>query len=112
MIKPPDPRTLVVDLIPRSICAVQVAAVIADSWGIVSWGWNHVGSGFGLHAECHAIQRANKSRLKRGATLYVASVRRKHGRPIMSKPCQDCQTMIDAYNLYVTYRDAHNIWIG
>ena len=38
MILPSDPRRLAVDLLPRSRCAVQVAAVIADSFGIFSWG--------------------------------------------------------------------------
>lgn len=33
-----DPRELVVDLLPRSSCAVQVAAVITDRHGIFSWG--------------------------------------------------------------------------
>ena len=38
MILPADPRRLAVDLLPRSRCAVQVAAVIADGFGIFSWG--------------------------------------------------------------------------
>ena len=65
MIKPADPRQLAVDLLPRSTCLVQVAAVIADKRGIFSWGWNSSGvTGYGEHAEAAAIRRANKRRLR------------------------------------------------
>ena len=56
MLKPRDPRELAIDLLPRSTCAVQVAAVLADANGIFGWGWNSAGSGFGEHAEAAAFR--------------------------------------------------------
>jgi pyrimidine deaminase RibD-like protein len=109
MIKPRDPRELVIDLLPRSICSVQVAAVLADSFGIFSWGWNSVGSGTGEHAEAAAVRRANKRRLE-GATLYVASRRKRNSKTINSKPCDECSLIIRSWNLKVVYRDADGTW--
>lgn len=111
MYKPDDPRELVLDLIPRSICEVQVAAVIADRHGIFAWGWNSAGAGLGLHAETHAIQRANKRRLS-GATIYVASVRSRNNKTVFSKPCVECQRLLDKWDsLQVVFRDAEGNWI-
>lgn len=94
MIKPSDPRQLAVDLLDRSICAVQVAAVISDNRGIFAWGWNSSGpTGFGQHAECHCILRANRDRAV-GATLYVAARRRRNGKPVLAMPCDDCARFI------------------
>lgn len=104
MIKPRDPMELAIDLLPRSICSVQVAAVISDDTGIFSWGWNSVGNGFGEHAEAAAIRRANKKRI-RGATIYVASQRARNEKVICSKPCPDCQGKINNWGLKVVYRD-------
>lgn len=110
-----NPRELTIDLLPRSTCAVQVAAVIADKHGIHSWGWNSVGpSGFGMHAEHHALIRANRKRLKR-STLYVTSARtRRKGswpNPILSKPCAECESMIRAYGVrHVIYSDNKMNW--
>ena len=109
MFKPRDPKELVIDLIPRSVCSVQVAAVIVDPYGIHSWGWNSVGTGFGEHAEAAAIRRANKKRLK-GSTIYVASVRNRNNKAINSKPCPDCSRLILKWGLTVIYRDADNHW--
>lgn len=95
MIKPDDPRELAIDLLPRSICAVQVAAVLADGHGIFAWGWNSVGNGLGEHAEAAAIRRANKKRLK-GATIYIASQRKRNKKAICSKPCPSCWGVIEA----------------
>ena len=113
MIKPDDPRKLAEDLLSRSTCAVQVAAVIADNAGIFSWGWNHQGfGGFGAHAEVEAIRRANKKRLS-GATIYVASKRRKSGNALLSKPCDECQKWLWAYGIgQVVYRDKEGVWRG
>lgn len=113
MVKPSDPRQLTLDLLPRSICSVQVAAVIADKRGIFSWGWNSVGSGFGEHAEVAAIRRANKRRL-RGATIYVATQRMRSFGPKMvnSMPCFGCEALIMKRGLNVVYRDARGIWYG
>ena len=110
MIKPSDPRDLVVDLIPRSTCCVQVSAVIADNRGIFAWGWNSPGGGYGEHAEMAAIRRSNKNRLH-GATIYVGSVRQRTGKSIKSKPCPDCQYIIDKYELQVVWRNANEEWI-
>ena len=110
MIKPSDPRKLAVDLLPRSICSVQVAAVIADDSGIFSWGWNSVGSGLGEHAEAAAIRRANKDRLET-ATIYVAAQRNRNGKIVLSKPCEDCAKRLRAAGIYlVYYRLASGRW--
>lgn len=98
MIKPDDPRQLAEDLLDRSTCAVQVAAVIADRHGIFSWGWNSVGDGFGEHAEAAAIRRANKKRLA-GSTIYVASRRRKSKNTLLSRPCDHCLALLRAYGI-------------
>lgn len=109
MIKPNDPRELAIALLSRSICSIQVAAVIADSHGIFSWGWNSVGSGHGEHAEAAAIRRANKKRLD-GATIYVATRRARNKKIINSRPCESCQGIIDNWNLTAIYRDSDNVW--
>lgn len=111
MLKYRDPRDLVIRLIQRSTCTVQVAAVISDNHGILSWGQNNVGfDGLGEHAEAHAIRKSNRKRLK-GATIWVASIRNRNSKVINSKPCADCQRLIDKYGLKVVYRDATNKWI-
>lgn len=109
MFKPSDPRDLVIDLIPRSICQIRVAAVIADKWGISSWGWNGVSSGYGEHAEAAAIRRSNRKRLK-GSTIYVAGEWRDRERAVKSKPCEACQALIDKWGLKVVYRDKDGVW--
>jgi len=88
-----EPEELTVDLLSRSTCNVQVAAVLADKEGIFSWGWNGVGGGYGMHAEVHCLLRANRKRMA-GATLYVASQRNRNSKPITSKPCWECEAMI------------------
>lgn len=110
MIKPSDPRQLAIDLLARSICSVQVAAVLVDNWGIFGWGWNSVGSGFGEHAEAAAIRRSSKTR-SRTSTIYVASQRKRNGKTVMSKPCDDCMKrlknrLVDT----IWYRDADGSW--
>ena len=90
---PADPRDLAVDLLPRSICSVQVAAVLTDKHGIYSWGWNNVGTCYGMHAEIHCLLRANRKRLP-GSTLYVASQRQRNLKPVTSKPCLECAAAI------------------
>jgi pyrimidine deaminase RibD-like protein len=110
MIKPRDPRELAIDLLPRSICSVRVAAVLADGYGIFCWGWNNPGEGFGQHAEAHAIMRANKRRL-RWATIYVASERARNDKAIMSKPCVECQKLVSKWDLEVVYRNGKGEWV-
>lgn len=110
MRKPATPSQLAEDILHRSKCLVQVGAAIADNHGIISWGWNSVGNGEGLHAEAHAILRANRKRLE-GATIYVASKRRKNGKVVTSKPCEDCQRLIDKVGLTVYWRSPLREWI-
>jgi len=109
VIKPDDPRQLAIDLLARSPCSVQVAAVITDRHGIFSWGWNSIGDGFGEHAEIAAIRRANKKRLD-GAVIWVASRRRKSGNTVISKPCEHCQALINAWGLCEVWRDKDGEW--
>jgi deoxycytidylate deaminase len=109
MRKPASAKELAIDILARSNCSVMVGAAIEDHTGIVSWGWNSVGSGYGLHAEVHAIQRANRRRLA-GATLYVASMRARTNKSITSKPCPDCQRLIDKWGLRIVWRDANEEW--
>jgi deoxycytidylate deaminase len=94
----------------RSICAVQVGAVLVDDYGIFSWGWNSVGDGFGEHAEVSCLRRANLKR-QPGSTLFVASQRRKHGKAITSKPCEKCQGWIEARGIEeVWWRGGDGLW--
>lgn len=109
MRKPTDTRQLAIDILERSKCLVQVGATIADNTGIISWGWNGVGLGFGIHAEAHAILRANKRRLF-GATIYVASKRKRNSKIVTSKPCVDCQRLIAKWELRVMWRDSDGVW--
>lgn len=103
MIIPRDPRELAIDLLPRSTCRVQVAAVVADSHGIFGWGWNSMGSsGLGEHAEASAFRRANRDRLEY-ATLYVASRRQRNNKWVMSRPCELCEKLIRKYDLFEVY---------
>lgn len=112
MLKPDDPRELAADLLSRSICRVQVAAVIADNVGIVAWGWNSVGTGDGIHAEAHAISRCNRDRLNAHSTIYVASIRKANGKMVPSKPCPECAYLIGKHGLKVVWRDASGEWIS
>lgn len=110
MIKPSDPRQLAIDLMARSICSVQVAAVVADYYGIFGWGWNSVGGGFGEHAEAAAIRRSSKKRL-RNSTLYVASQRKRNGKMVYSLPCYECRCVIAKNHIGdVYYRDDNGHW--
>ena len=105
------PSELAVDLLERSICSVQVASVIADKHGIHSWGHNHSGpTGFGLHAEVHALLRSNRKRLAK-STLYVCAKRKKSGSIVMAKPCAMCAKMISKVGK-VVYRDKKGDWVN
>jgi hypothetical protein len=85
-----NPQELVVQLLKRSTCSVQVAAVLADKHGIHSWGWNSSGrTGMGEHAEAMCLRRANPARVPH-STLYVAARRKKSGRAVLSCPCTAC----------------------
>ncbi len=66
--------------------------------------------GYGEHAEAGAIRRSNRKRLK-GATIWVASIRNRNNKVINSKPCSDCQRLINKHGLKVVYRGADGIWV-
>ena len=106
-----DPREIATTLLRRSTCAVQVGAVIEDGWGVFGWGWNSSGrTGYGMHAEDHALARSNKGRLG-GATLYVAARRRRNGKVVTARPCPDCQGLIQNWGIgRVWYRDGNGVW--
>lgn len=111
IVKKAHPSELAVDLLSRSVCAVQVAAVLQDSWGILSWGWNSMGpDGLGLHAERHCLLRANRKRV-RYAILWVAARRKRNGKTVTARPCGDCQRMIAGMGVgIVFYRDGEGKW--
>lgn len=110
MLKGDDPRQLAVDLLPRSICTVQVGCALTDAGGsIIAWGWNGVGTGLGKCAERHAIERANRRRLFFGH-IYVASQWRNRDKFAPAKPCKACKHIIDKYNLEVHWRDKEGRW--
>lgn len=97
MIKNKDYKELTRMIALRSSCKVQVGAIIYDSYGIFSWGWNHAGpTGLGMHAEVHAIKRANPTRLIQ-ATILVYAIRK--NRVIISQPCFNCTKRIEKFNL-------------
>ena len=111
MKKPVNGAELASEILARSSCSVQVGAAIADKRGIFSWGWNSSGpDGYGQCAEQHAIVRANKKRL-RGALLYVAGIRQRNGKPVPSKPCPECQKLIDKWDLRVMWRENFEDWV-
>lgn len=110
MKKPNSAKQLAEDILERSTCAVQVGAVIMDRQGrIVSWGWNSPGNGYGFCAEEHAVVRANTKRL-RGATIYVAGERKRNRRFVLSKPCERCQQILNAFDLRAFWRDKNGEW--
>jgi deoxycytidylate deaminase len=103
------PTDIAATLLTRSVCAVQVAAVLVDAWGVHGWGWNHSGAtGFGKHAEAHCMSRANRDRVER-STLYVAAVRKRNGKPVNARPCTQCQRLIKGVKR-VVFRDAEGVW--
>jgi tRNA(Arg) A34 adenosine deaminase TadA len=102
---------LVEIILRRSVCRVQMGAVIYDSHGVFAWGWNHAGeNGLGEHAEVHAMRRANKRRLA-GATLVVAGRYRKSRGIVEAKPCGLCLGMaLDKGLGRVVYRGSDGVW--
>lgn len=97
-----SPRDLAIDLLSRSTCKVQMAAVLSDKYGrIFSWGWN---SGY-VHAEEMAIKRANPKRLS-GAKITVVGRRGKNGNSVYACPCAEkCYPLIASKNIrYVDFR--------
>lgn len=89
-----SPRQLALDILPRSICAVGVAAVIYDKFGIVGWGWNSMGAdGMGEHAEIAAIRRCNRNRLD-GSSIVVVGRRKRNQKWVVAFPCAQCQSRL------------------
>lgn len=94
MNKGSDPKGLAIDLLDRSTCQVQVAAVIFDNHGIFAWGHNHMGfDGLGEHAECAAIRRSNRNRL-RSSSIAVAGRRKRNAKIVVAFPCAECQARL------------------
>lgn len=88
------PKELALTLLNRSQCSVKVAAVLVDSYGVFSWGWNSSGpSGFGLCAERHAIKRANRWRLP-DSEIFIAGMRVRNHSFVEAKPCEKCLAVI------------------
>ena len=106
-----DPREIATTLLGRSVCSVQVAAVLRDRWGVFAWGWNTMGpEGLGQHAEAHAIGRANRSRLE-GATMFVAASRKRNGRNVTAQPCSACWRLTGAAGIRtVFFRNGEGKW--
>ena len=108
-VKSQDPTDLVVGLLNRSTCAVQVAALLVDDMGVFAWGWNHMGpDGMGQHAEAHCLSRANQSRIV-GATMYVAARRKRNRKTITARPCAICGPKVLKCK-DVIYRDEEGLW--
>ena len=111
MKKPADPRELAIAILERSPCRIKVGAVLADDWGIHSWGWNSAGpDGYGQHAEEHCLSRANRRRLPM-STLYVAACRTRNSGTkgvVTAKPCPDCARFLRG--IPVVYRDGSGTW--
>jgi alpha-tubulin suppressor-like RCC1 family protein len=104
-----SPKQLAIDLLARSTCSVQCAAVLSDKRGIYAWGHNHMGpDGLGEHAEIHCLKRSNRKRWV-GSTLYVAAVRKRNQKTILSMPCVVCSMSIPGY-IRVIYRDGAGVW--
>lgn len=108
LVKGKDPKDIADALTNRSTCAVQVAAVLADHFGIYSWGWNSAGDGFGEHAEIHCLRRCNRRRLSH-STMYVAAQRKRNGKIVIAMPCPACQVAI-RFVKEVIYRDRDGVW--
>lgn len=109
LVKNKDPKEIAEALLNRSVCAVQVSAVLADHFGIFSWGINHAGpDGFGEHAEIHALSRCNRRRLSH-ATMYVAAQRQRNGKAVTAKPCEACQVAV-RFVREVVWRDNTGEW--
>lgn len=112
-LKDKTPIEICLALLSRSRCAVQVSAVISDNHGIFAWGWNNSGSsGYGIHAEIHAVTRANRSRIP-NAILWVSARRKKNGRTVTARPCSECQPHLQGSKgfKHIMYRDGNGVWV-
>ena len=107
-----NPQQLAVDLLDRSVCSVAVAAVVFDSHGIYSWGWNSSGAnGYGEHAECAAIRRANRNRLSK-SMIAVAGRRKRNMKVVVAFPCADCQARLIKVGISTVWiQEKSGLWI-
>ncbi len=105
-----EARNLAEDISGRSICKVQVGAVLNDGYGIFKWAWNHPGPNCkGAHAEAEALKKVNRRRL-RGAKITIAAFRK--GKMILARPCEDlCLPLLKKYGLKIMeYTTKENVW--
>lgn len=112
-LKNKTPFELVVELLDRSTCHVQVAAVLyyISQNKVWCWGWNHMGpDGFGEHAEIHCLKRANPSKVFKSAIL-IAARRRKSGNIVTARPCIACLSAVRECGA-VLWRDKDGLWKG
>lgn len=107
-VKGQDPKKVVLRLLKRSKCRVQVAAVLSDKEGVYAWGWNHEGAGFGEHAEVACLKRANHKRVPK-SVMWVAARRKKSGNTVTARPCAACYPLVKQCR-YVVYRDKAGTW--
>jgi len=106
----PTEADLAESVLLRSICRVQVGAVIADKHGsVIAYGWNHVGDGYGCHAEEHAIQRASWADL-RGTRIYVAGWRPRSNSYVPARPCDHCMQWIRSHGIATVFYRDKNGW--
>ena len=103
-------KELAMHLCKRSVCKVQMAAVLSDKEGrVLSWGWNNAGNGKGTHAEEMALKRANPKRIK-GSVITVAGFRKDSH--VLSMPClEKCWARIVAAEVTsVEYHTKEGEW--
>lgn len=104
-----SPKDAALYYMKRSICTVQVGAVLWDKRGFVSAGWNHSGpSGMGEHAEENCLKRASHKRAN-GAVMWIAGRYKKSKNPVNSSPCAFCWLLLKPC-AYVCYRAKDSTW--
>ncbi|MEK7212749.1 MAG: hypothetical protein WAP51_01285 [Candidatus Sungiibacteriota bacterium] len=109
------PRELARDLSARAAGKYQMAAVLSDRRGIFAWGWNHSVRIIGanavetVHAEEHAIKRANPRRLS-GSTLTVYG-EKNTGKLLFARPCKErCEVMAKKHGVAKIEYHASDGW--
>lgn len=109
-VKGRSPAEIVLSLLNRSSCHVQVASILMDRKNrLVAHGWNHAGrDGFGEHSEVMCLKRANPARVS-DSILWVAARRRKSGSIVTARPCAACAPAVRECAA-VRYRDGSGQW--
>ena len=109
-IKGANIQDLVEVLSDRSKCRVKVAALLHDSAGVFSWGWNFGNGIVGVHAEEHAFKRANKRRLN-GSKIIVYGRWACHGKEVEAIPCEKCMKLCVKFGVSAyTYKTKGGTW--